>query len=479
MMIRVLLALLVAFGCAPLRAADKLSFSPKADRTTAEAMTILRANCLSCHNDEKKKGGLRLTTRDKALKGGEDGPVLVPGKPADSLLAKVILPDSDPHMPPKKQLPDKDIATLRSWIASGAKWDATVLARNPGETKPIQLGAMPASYQPVLALALSPDERLLAVGRANHIWVHDLTQTNRPVAAELDGHRDAVQSLAWSLDGKWLASGGFREIVLWDMETPAPPPPSNSLRRLEGVASPVRAGKFKPHLEFTNNLVGRITALQFTSAGATLVAADGVPTKSGIVHLLGGVDLRPKAAWQAHADSIYALCISPDGRLFATGGADRLVKFWDMETHQETAKLEAHTGHVLALAFNQDGSMLATGSADKALNIWDVKTRKQEITLTKHPAPITALGWAADGKSLFSVCEDGSLRLFTDFKMHSGAESSEAARDRTFSGSGEMLYCLAVLGNRKSIFAGCHDGFVYVWNAEGKLQGKLAAPEAE
>src|SRR5437763_9979932 len=116
-----------------------------------------------------------------------------------------------------------------------------------------------------------------------------------------------------------------------------------------------------------------------------------------------------------------------------------------MEPPKEIAKLEAHTGHVLALAFNQDGSMLASGSADKVLHLWNGKTRKQEITINKHPAPILALAWTPDGKSLFSVCEDGSPRVFTDFKLHSGAESSDGARDRTFSGVGEMLYSLAAL----------------------------------
>src|SRR5205085_2575165 len=133
------------------------------------------------------------------------------------------------------------------------------------------------------------------------------------------------------------------------------------------------------------------------------------------------------------------------------------------------AKLEGHVGHVLALAFNQDGSMVASGGADKVLNIWDVKTRKQEIRINKHPAPIMALAWTPDGKNLFSACEDGSPRLFTEFKLHSGAESSEAARDQTFTSSGEMPYCLAALSNGKTVFAGCHDGFVYIWNKGGKL----------
>src|SRR5205823_8640642 len=135
--------------------------------------------------------------------------------------------------------------------------------------------------------------------------------------------------------------GGFRKIALWDMErTP-----------------------MQPSLEITNKLMGRITALQFTTNGTTLLAADGAPTQSGVVHWFSSANGQCQATLPAHKDSIYALRISPDGKLLASAGADRLVKLWDMETRQELGKLEAHTGHILALAFNQDGSMLASGSA--------------------------------------------------------------------------------------------------------------------
>ena len=412
-------------------------------------------NCLTCHNDEKKKGGLRLTSRENALKGGETGPALVPRKADKSLLAQFVRPDSDPHMPPKKQLSEMDIATLRRWIDSGAKWDAKALAENPTDAKPVHFVTMPGSYQPVLALALSPDEKRLAVARANHILIHDLSQTNYPVIAELEGHRDVVQSLAWSKDGQRLAAGGFRRIVLWDAPT------------------------LKPQLEITNNLVGRITALQFTSDGTSLVVADGVPTKSGLIHLLSVADGKSQSTWPAHKDSIYALCLSPDGKRLATGGADKVVRLWELATQKETGKLEAHSGHVLALAFNPDGTMLVSGGADKVLNFWDTKKWNQVITLNNHPAPVTALVWTTGGTNLFSACEDGVARRFSEFKVHAGEQSGGGATERAFNKAGDILYSLAATADGKAVFAGCHDGLVYVWNADGKVTATLATPEKE
>jgi len=86
---------------------------------------ILEVYCLKCHGDEKPKGGLSLTTRAGALKGGEDGPALVPGKADQSpLYTTTTLPaDHDDVMPPKgEKLSKAQQATLKQWIEEGAVW---------------------------------------------------------------------------------------------------------------------------------------------------------------------------------------------------------------------------------------------------------------------------------------------------------------------------------------------------------------------
>ncbi|HYF36049.1 MAG TPA: c-type cytochrome domain-containing protein, partial [Prosthecobacter sp.] len=141
------------------------------------ALRILRDQCLGCHKPGKAKGGLLLTTREKSLKGGDTGPAFVPGKAADSLVYQLALKEGDPHMPPKKQLSDTDLAALKTWIDSGAVWDASVFDELP-TVKPLALNGLPKNYQPVLALALSPDEHLLAVTRGNVVAIHDLAKSD-------------------------------------------------------------------------------------------------------------------------------------------------------------------------------------------------------------------------------------------------------------------------------------------------------------
>src|SRR5205823_4515254 len=90
----------------------------------AKIRPVLVEHCYKCHSTEGKKqqGGLHLDTRDALRKGGDSGPVVVPGKPAESRLVKAVrYDDSDLKMPPKGKLPDAVIADLEKWIALGAQ----------------------------------------------------------------------------------------------------------------------------------------------------------------------------------------------------------------------------------------------------------------------------------------------------------------------------------------------------------------------
>jgi len=95
-----------------------------------EIRPLLVERCLPCHNAEKTKGGLRLTDREAILKGGEDGAVVVPGKPEESLLIRAVRYRDEPKMPPKKRLADAEIEKLRQWVAQGAPWPAVESKEN-------------------------------------------------------------------------------------------------------------------------------------------------------------------------------------------------------------------------------------------------------------------------------------------------------------------------------------------------------------
>ena len=110
---------------------------PSAVVYSAMVQPVLHDNCYGCHSASRVKGGLRLDEPERILRGGKDGPVIVPGQAAASLLLKrVLLPvDDEHHMAPKEkgQLTPMEVRLLRWWIENGASFDKSV-GRLPQDT---------------------------------------------------------------------------------------------------------------------------------------------------------------------------------------------------------------------------------------------------------------------------------------------------------------------------------------------------------
>ena len=415
-------------------------------------MGLLHDQCLSCHNEEKKKGGLSMHSRTALLKGGDSGKVISSGKPDTSLLFKALQPDADPHMPPKKQLSTNQIEIVRRWIAEGMKWDEAAL-RGEKRVREVKLESLPSGHAPALAVALAPDGRLLAIGRGQRIVVHDTLATNFPVVADFEAHRDAVRALAWSPDGRTLASGAFREMALWD------------------------TNGFKASWSVRTGWVGRVTALRFSAYGGALVAADSAVAESGWIRLFAADSGKPTAAWLAHADSISDLAVSPDGGMLATAGGDKVIKLWEMISQREIARLEGHVGVVTGLGFNTNGTELVSVGVDKQLKIWDVKTRESTLTIGGRKHGFNAAAWSANGGSVFAVDDDGAMASFKNFKRHTGEQSSATADEKQLGRWPEPLHSVAVSADGNRAFTGGQDGVVYAVSGEGKLLATLRRVE--
>jgi len=419
-----------------------LAFDP------APALRVLRDECLGCHKAGKAKGGLLLTTREKLLAGGDSGEAVVIGKGAESLLFQMLSQKHETHMPPKKQLSDAEMAAVRQWIDSGAVWDERVFEELP-TVKPVTLSPMPPSYRPVLALALSPDGGRLAVACANQISLHDLKKPELPVIGLLVGHVEAVQSLGWSADGKWLASGGFRQIRLWDAATA------------------------KEVAVISGSMIGNITGLAISPDGKSLFAADGLPGAGGFVHRVDWEKRAITATWKAHDDVIYGLKLSPKGDQLLSASADKLARIWAVDGGKLLGSFEGHTNHVLAAVFDREATRIATAGADKEVKVWDIKTRNQEIKLGDKKSVYSALAWASDGKSLIAVTDGGKGSIFTGLQAHTGTENPGTGKEQKLAAVSQMLYCLSVTADGQLLFAGGDDGAVHRWDGSGKLLEKL------
>lgn len=442
----------VAAGALAMSGAEARSSAGKTT-DTERAMRLLSANCLSCHNAEKHKGGLELISREAVLKGGDNGKVLLPGKPSESPMLTVLSADADPHMPPKKQLSTNQIEIMRRWVTAGAPWDQAALEK-ASAPRNIMVADGPATYQPVFAMVLSPDGNRLASSRGNQLSLRDLSATNFPVLLETNAHRDVIRSLAWSPDGRFIACGSFRQLSVHDATT---------LQTLWFVSS---------------NLLDRINALEFTPDSESLVAADGATAQSGWLRTFATGDGRALNAWPAHADTIFDLAISADGKQLASASADKLVKLWDLSSRKEIAQFE-HAAAVYGIAFNSNATEVASVCADKQFKVWDVKTRESVISANNKKHAFNSLAWSANGKLAVAADDDGTLHSFSEFKRHTGAQSSDTVRTRQLGRWNDALHSVALSADGKKIFAGGQDGIIYAVNNDGKLLAKLAPENVE
>jgi hypothetical protein len=132
---------------------------------------LLAENCYSCHGDKKQKGGLRLDSLEAILRGGESGPAVVPGKPAESLMVEAIN-FAGLEMPPSGKLSNEKVAVLTRWVALGAPWPsrdrATLASANAGAPAGSRFTAQDRalwSFQPLRRPSVPSD-----VPHANDKW---------------------------------------------------------------------------------------------------------------------------------------------------------------------------------------------------------------------------------------------------------------------------------------------------------------------
>lgn len=199
------------------------------------------------------------------------------------------------------------------------------------------------------AVAIGPDLARAALGgNAGELVLYELA-TGEPLGPVSDEHGDRLLALAFSADGRSLASAGNgRRIFLRNLET------GESTGPLEGHTAPV------VDLEFSAD--GRRLA-SYDSDG-TLVVWD-LDTLESV-----GRPLRREEAYSASS----AMALSPDGRIAVTSGPDGALSLWDVETWRPLGEpLSGHPGLVNVIEFSPKGNWMASGGRGGAVLLWDLR----------------------------------------------------------------------------------------------------------
>lgn len=421
---------------------------------------IFTNKCSFCHAGKVKEADLDMSTYESLMKGGKSGKPIVPGKPADSLLVKLAGRTGKPPMPPKEEEPlsPEELALIKLWIEQGAKGPVAEGIARPETLAKIMPRVPPAKVTPVRALAVSPDKATVVVGRGNQIHLFDGKKGDhrqRLVDPRLAGpdkapvsaaHLSLVESLAISLDSKTLASGSFREVVLWDLET-------GSIRqRLTGFAD-------------------RVDALAFSPDGKYLAAGGGAPAENGEVRIYRLEDVKLVAnISKGHSDTVLGVSFSPDSKKLATCGADKFVKVFEVPTGRFLKSFEGHSHHVLDVGWKSDGKLLASAGADNVVKVWDYQRGEQVRTIKAHSKQVSRLVFT--GRNQFVTCSaDRTVKVWN---LDTGAVV------RTLSGAKDFLHALAASPDGAVLVAGSEDGQALLYDGlKGRLVKVLSTAEPE
>jgi hypothetical protein len=365
-----------------------------------EVEPIFYKRCIACHSGNVKESRFDISSYEGVIKGGKRGTAIVPGKAESSLLYTSCSKMKKPYMPPKGEEPitPEELALVKLWIDQGAK--APTGARPVVE---IAVGLPPANVHPVRAVAVSPDKSAVAAGRGNQIHVYDAgsgkhvrtlvapglkTRDGKPVQA---AHLSLVEAMAFSPDGRYLASGSFREVNLWDAQTGA------LRQKLTG---------------FAHNVV----ALAFSADGKLLATGGGAPTEDGEVKVFEvGTWKQATHIKGGHSDTVYGVCFSPDHTKLASCGADKFIKVFEVPSGQFVKSFEGHTHQVLDVGWYSDGKLLASAGADSGdtqVRFWNVQNGGNVRNFGGNTDFVYALAVTPDGGVVAAGGEEGVVRLY-------------------------------------------------------------------
>ncbi|MGJ8724975.1 MAG: c-type cytochrome domain-containing protein [Roseibacillus sp.] len=364
-----LLPLLLSF---PLQGQEKITYDD-------HIFPIFEQSCLNCHNPDKKKGDLDLSSYPALMIGGSGGKVAVPGDGGSSKLYTVTTGTEEPVMPPEGDKIDRKASGLiRAWIDGGmleTKDSSAKKAAKPKFDLAIDTTAGKPEGPPPMPAALSLDPSFVA-----------------PRA----GLVKAMTASPWA---PLIALTGQKQILLYHSET----------------------FRFLGSLPFPK---GQPETLTFHPSGKYLLAGGGIAGKSGQAIAWDITTGKELFTAGREFDSVLATAITPDLATVALGGPLRLLKIWNTRENAQTQSIKKHTDWITALAASPNGKFFASGDRNGGIHVWDLNGNEIHA-LRDHQGGVTALAFRSDSKLLASTSEDGQLIIW-DMKKGSPAKKIKA-----------------------------------------------------
>jgi len=353
-----------------------------------------------------------------------------------------LMASQDTLQPPHRGISRRTaMLTLAELVVGGVAGSSLILlacAQQPAAPASRPVGTTLYTYRGhsniVWKVAWSPDgKRIASGGDDDTVQVWDATTGGNVYTYR--GHSHAVLAVAWSPDGKRIASGGDDKTVqVWDATT------GGNVYTYRGHSDHVYAVAWSPD--------GKRIA---SGSGFHLIS----PTHN-TVQVWDATTGGNVYTYRRHSHEVVAVAWSPDGKRIASGSWDQTVRVWDAANGRTVYTYQGHTYLVNAVAWSPDGKRIASGSEDMTVQVWDATTGGNVYTYRGHSSSVYAVAWSPDGKRIASGGDDDTVQVW---------DATTGGNVYTYRGHSSSVWSVAWSPDGKRIASGSGDKTVQVWVA--------------
>ncbi|MEM0993130.1 MAG: WD40 repeat domain-containing protein [Bacteroidota bacterium] len=280
----------------------------------------------------------------------------------------------------------------------------------------------------VISVDYSIDGRWLISGGASKtvdVWS---VGTGKKLFSLTDGHTDDILAVKCAPNKRFIASAGVdKTIIIWDIIT------REKIYVLKG------------HKDY-------ITSLDFTSDSRFLASASW--DKSVIIwDAITGTRLQTLIG---HDDNVTSVAFNPDGTKVVTGCGDHVIRTWDVKEGNLELSFSGHTDEIWDVKWSENGKFIASGGWDNKVRVWDVAKKEQTLTMPGHVTDVWSVAFTLDHQSLVTCGGDRRVKLWD-------LASGELIKDLSGTMHTSDIEEVSISPDNKFVASASRDGSIRVW----------------